>query len=227
MDALVIGDRVQTVDSDGQVRYDDIFVFGHRDSIAVASFVHLELQVLGSGARSFIQASSDHFIPTFVNAIDMPNITEAHWRAQRRMLRAGDIAVGQIVWVVIDGLEPAQVTAISRVAKRGLYNPYTASGTIVVGGVVASVHSRWVLDDIFDYFGASQWLPAAYQVVFVPIRGVYGLLKLIGGPGMAQAVDDVLMLSHLAHHYPYCFVATNVGIFILVAVTCRKAFFGH
>jgi hypothetical protein len=29
------------------------------------------------------------------------------------MLRAGDIVVGQIMWVVIVGLEPAQVTAIS------------------------------------------------------------------------------------------------------------------
>jgi Hint module len=227
MDQLVIGDRVQTVDSAWLVWYDDIFVFGHRDRNAVAYFVHLELQALANGARAFIQASHDHFVPTGDDAVNMPNVTRPHWRTERRMLRAVDVAVGQIVWVVIGRIEPAQVTGVSRVTKRGLYNPYTASGTVVVNGVVASVHSRWVLDDLFDYFDASHWLPAAYQVVFVPIRGVYGLVKLIGGPGLAQAIDDTLILSHLAHRYPYSFFGANVGLFLLFAVIRINAFFGR
>jgi Hint module len=226
MEELSIGDRVMAVDSNGQVCFDDIFVFGHKDSVTVTSFVRLELVVLASGAREFIEATPDHFIPTVDHAVTMPNAT--HWRSARRMLRSANIVVGQFVWMVAgERLEMAQVTAITRVTKRGMYNPYTASGTIIVSGVVASVHSRWVLDDIFDYFNASEWLPAAYQVVFLPVRGVYGLLKLMGGPGLAEAIDDAMMLSHLAHSYPHHFVGANIGLFLLFALTCKKVLFGR
>ena len=48
---------------------------------------------------------------------------------------------------------------------RGAFSPYIASGTIVVGHVVASVHSQWFLDGIFDRLGWTSRLPGAYQVI--------------------------------------------------------------
>ena len=53
---------------------------------------------------------------------------------------------------------------IDSVIRSGLWNPYTPSGTIVVGGVVASVHSEWLLDALLDAFARPDLLPAAYQV---------------------------------------------------------------
>ena len=48
----------------------------------------------------------------------------------------------------------------------GLFNPLTLSGTIIVNGAVASVHSEWFLDSAFDTIGGPDLLPAAYQVSY-------------------------------------------------------------
>ncbi len=53
---------------------------------------------------------------------------------------------------------------ISTTYRRGLYSPLTLSGTIVVDGDVASVHSDRFLDTNFDALGVPGWLPGAYQV---------------------------------------------------------------
>ena len=47
---------------------------------------------------------------------------------------------------------------------RGLYNPITLSGSIIVDGVAVSVHSDWFLDASASAAGMTHMLPAAYQV---------------------------------------------------------------
>ena len=47
--------------------------------------------------------------------------------------------------------------------QYGLFNPYTAAGTIVVNGVPAAVHSHWFLDSAFDVLGLTAHLRKAYQ----------------------------------------------------------------
>ena len=53
---------------------------------------------------------------------------------------------------------------VSTTYSKGLYNPLTLSGTIIVDGVVASVHSDWFLDTALNALGVPGWLPVAYQV---------------------------------------------------------------
>lgn len=50
------------------------------------------------------------------------------------------------------------------VKNVGLFNPLTLSGTIIVNGAAASVHSEWFLDSVFDALGRPDLLPATYQV---------------------------------------------------------------
>ena len=47
--------------------------------------------------------------------------------------------------------------------RRGLFNPFTLSGTVVVDGVVASVQSKWFADGAMDALGLSHLVPALYQ----------------------------------------------------------------
>lgn len=49
------------------------------------------------------------------------------------------------------------------VVRRGLFNPFTMSGDIVVNGVLASAHSDWLLDAVMPNAWAHR-LPAIYQV---------------------------------------------------------------
>lgn len=77
------------------------------------------------------------------------------------------MAVGNIVWAEgrdRAGLQPFRVVEKSTVVKQGLWNPYTATGTIVVGGLAASVHSEWLLDGLLESVGHTELLPALYQV---------------------------------------------------------------
>ncbi|EFJ04280.1 hypothetical protein SELMODRAFT_432559 [Selaginella moellendorffii] len=67
------------------------------------------------------------------------------------------------------------VPKISKVDKLGLYNPLTLSGNILVNNVVASVHSEWFLDSLFDALGASEYLPYAYQSLLAPVRALYNI----------------------------------------------------
>ena len=81
------------------------------------------------------------------------------------MLRAEDVRVKDIVWVY-QGIKllPYTVEDVSLVRKTGLWAPYTGQGTIVVNGVVASVHSDWLLDILLDWIGRPDLLPRIYQV---------------------------------------------------------------
>lgn len=64
--------------------------------------------------------------------------------------RAGAVQIGDTMWVVAgaedglrgqsDELEEAVVESRHVVVGRGLYAPFTLSGTIIVNGVAASVH---------------------------------------------------------------------------------------
>ena len=95
------------------------------------------------------------------------------------LVYAKDVRVGDLVDYVSDAgaLKTGAVVATARALKRGLYNPYTLSGTIVVDGVAASCHSSWILDGVLPPRVAA----VAYQKLFVVPRLAY---KLFGPRGM-------------------------------------------
>lgn len=73
-------------------------------------------------------------------------------------------------------------------AGKGLYNPLTLGGTIIIDGVATSVHSEWFLDPLFEKLGLVAWLPAAYQAVLSPAR----LLFKAVGPEVYTAMYKAL-----------------------------------
>lgn len=85
-------------------------------------------------------------------------------------MRAEEVQVGDITWANAAGvLKPHVVTSRGHVTEMGLWAPLTGSGTILVDGVAASVHSDWYLDPIFDAIGRPDLLPAIYQVSFFSV----------------------------------------------------------
>jgi hypothetical protein len=157
MDALRVGDRVLAARPDGSTFFDEIYMFGHRDGAAAASFVRLE-----TAGGDALRLTADHHL--FV------------LRAGARMeVPAADAIVGDLVHVVRAGAAAlSPIAAKSVVPARGLFNPYTLSGSIVVDGVAASVHSSSALDGVFRALGVP--LPAGYQFCFAPARWAYAAL---------------------------------------------------
>lgn len=91
------------------------------------------------------QATPDHFILTTpVNDNSQSHSSSAKAAQQPIMKRAGDVVLGDSVLVLAGPQHQQLVAAVvagSRlVVSTGLYAPLTRGGTIVVDGVVASVH---------------------------------------------------------------------------------------
>jgi hypothetical protein len=166
---LKMGDRVAVMHDDGTVGFDEVYLFTHKDESTLAQFVELQLR----SGRSLL-ATSRHFIPI------------AGSSSEARVVAMEDVTVGDRVWTRdADGTATLDaVVAVDRRRARGLYNPLTWSGTIVVDGVVASSHSDWFLDGLVSVHTQD----AVYQAVFAPVRGLYRVL----GPTLAKKIAEDL-----------------------------------
>ena len=84
-----------------------------------------------------------------------------------------------------ESLVQRSVVKAYEVVAKGLYNPYTLNGNIVVNGVLASAHSEWILDE-YTPKSLQKYLPALYQSIF----GVVSRITLgLGGYQMADLLD--------------------------------------
>jgi hypothetical protein len=81
-----------------------------------------------------------------------------------------------------------------------------------VDGVVASVHSEWILDPLLDFFGRPDLLPKLYQAVLGPVRLAYRVL----GPQRFGILDAWLDFGALATSPVTINCLRAVGFFLLI-----------
>ncbi|PXF41276.1 Warthog protein 6 [Gracilariopsis chorda] len=115
MDSIELGDRVKVASGE----FSPVFMFTHKMAGISYSFVRLT-------------ASSGHSL----------ELTKGHY-----LYVNGDLAAAESVHVG-DSIETdagvVSVSAVARVVSRGLYNPQTVNGNIVVNGVRASTYTTAV-----------------------------------------------------------------------------------
>ena len=135
------------------------------------------------------------------------------------LVYAKDVAVGDVLDYVSDAgaFKSGAVVSTTLSLKRGLYNPYTLSGTIVVDGVAASCHSSWILDG----FLPPRVSAVVYQRLFVVPRLAYKMLGPRGmdavfGVGNSGATASIAAQTGML--FGVCAVALGVG-----AAAVRKA----
>ncbi|KAG0568208.1 hypothetical protein KC19_6G002600 [Ceratodon purpureus] len=215
MKALALGDEVAVRKQDGRLAYEDVYAFGHKDASATATFVRLTLKSIIANmsdpaveSRS-LELTALHFVPILSDVAE----TLVYKRAQ-------DIIKGDKMWTQGAFMRADRttthfpvyvVTGISVLKKQGLYNPFTLGGTIIVNGVVASSHSDWFLDSLFQVFNLVHWLPAAYQLVLLPVRMLYYYLGKSLYITLYQTLDSLVhMISMFASKHGGG-IATTVG----------------
>jgi hypothetical protein len=172
--SLRIGDRVLAARPDGSLFYDEVYLFGHIDPAAPARFVQLHVP---SGAA--LRLTPNHYVPVIRAG---SAVTTA----------AAGVRVGDLVRVVAaDGsVALAPVARISTVLDRGLFNPYTLGGSIVVDGFAVSVHSAVKLNGVLALLGVP--VPVGYQAALAPLRALYRLLGARGMAKMSPIIESVL-----------------------------------
>ena len=112
MATLEIGDKVLVSGN----KYEPVYAFGHRNVGAYADY----LEIHSDGTNNPLQISSDHMILS----------GGEHW-VPASVLRVGDTLSKGDGSVVL-------ATEIRDVTRKGIFAPFTASGSIVVNDIVAS-----------------------------------------------------------------------------------------
>mmetsp|Transcript_80451 Transcript_80451/g.130363 ORF Transcript_80451/g.130363 Transcript_80451/m.130363 type:complete len:580 (+) Transcript_80451:66-1805(+) len=141
-----------------------VYLMGHEDPTIMASFVQAT-----TDTGHIFELTPYHYV--------MANNKYVH----ARNLKLGDTVKvgGKSTGLVKDILTDDIITHVQTVTRKGLYNPYTVAGDILVFapasnqtlGVVASVHSDWFLE---DYVEAAR-VPDIYQALLAPVRTIHSV----------------------------------------------------
>lgn len=160
--------QVLTAEPDQAPRFQEVFMFSHRDRTAIGSFVSVQTK---SGAA--IQATAGHYIWASACTACSPEL-----------VRAGDVQPGYGMWLASPShTTKATVTVVRHMRGTGLYNPHTASGSIVVNGIAASTFT-----DVLPPSSRAHWL------VTLPGRVAAKLLRF---QPVKEAVNQLLLTSWL------------------------------
>lgn len=137
MKELQIGNHVlvssSTVKTNANERnYEPVYSFGHWNVNDSATY--LQFDPIG------LQISSNHMV--FRHRQHGGNSTISFQRSKTEAVPASMVQIGDILALHDDDTDKRHsiVTSISRVTHRGMYAPLTASGRIVVNGVVCSTY---------------------------------------------------------------------------------------
>lgn len=144
MDKLRIGDRVRV--SGGA--FSTVFMFTHKDTAEDAAYRYVSVST-ASGVS--LTLTPGHYLQ----------------RADGALFAASALRANVDSLLLADGTEDLVVAVSETVAVgRGLYNPQTMEGTIVVNGVVASTYTTAVH-------------PEVAHILLAPFRAAYGKLGLL------------------------------------------------
>lgn len=135
MDGLAVGDRVHV----GRGSYSPVFMFTHRAAAHAGAYVEL---ATASGAR--LRATAGHFV-----------------HAGGALVRADAVRAGDVMELGDGGGDV--VAGVRWVPGRGLYNPQTVHGDVVVDGLRTSTYTSAVQ-------------PEVAHALLAPLRAVYGAL---------------------------------------------------
>eukprot|EP00249_Psilotum_nudum_P010528 c22590_g1_i2 orf=882-1634(+) len=171
---ISIGEEVAVWTEKGDLEYDHVYAHGHLDGEALSEFIALKLSRLQvENETRTLELTADHFA-----IILTPHSTIANAGKGINVLtykRARDIQVGDAMLGLTRDLtySPFYVIEAKKKVLKGLYNPYTLRGTIIVNNMLASCHSKWFLESTFDRLHLSHLLPSIYQAILLPVRILY------------------------------------------------------
>lgn len=127
---ISIGDKVLVLNPEGQLVYDDVILFLHRDENSLADYVVLETDLgksFASTANHLVYVTTERSMPiTLARAEFARDVTPSHYL----YTRGAD-----------DTVMTTKVTAVRYHKAFGAYAPLTKHGTVVVDDVVASCYA--------------------------------------------------------------------------------------
>ena len=135
-------------------KYERVYSFGHYHTSLETEFIQL-FYTGSTGKMESLELSLDHMV----------------FLSNRRSVPASIVEVGDDLWMPSSVNGSARVVRKSTVVRRGVYAPFTPSGTVVVNGVVASNYVAFEpTSDVFVVGGRPvpfltyQWMAHTFMV---------------------------------------------------------------
>mmetsp|Transcript_27315 Transcript_27315/g.41336 ORF Transcript_27315/g.41336 Transcript_27315/m.41336 type:complete len:428 (+) Transcript_27315:194-1477(+) len=153
---LNLGDRIK-VNGDGH--FEPIYSFGHKDSVSETQF----LQITTSDTKKALEVTAGHLVA----------IEGGHHVPASQIKRGDNLITGS------NNNEMASVTNIKTVTRKGIYAPFTASGTIVVNDIIASNYISFQ-DSEYLQIGSIQ-TPLSYHWVSHAFTSIHRLVTRMVG----------------------------------------------
>lgn len=162
MDKIKVGDEVLT----GMGKYEQIYSIDHHHPTKPASFIQIHYSLPtkedSDNGQGPLELSSKHMVFMVENSNPVP---------------ANTIKIGDQVQTLSG---PGTVTKISSVSRKGLFNPLTEKGSIVVNGIVSSTYSAHLSND--EWIGTAGYKLISHQdffhIVLQPYRYVCTTISL-------------------------------------------------
>ena len=179
MSQVRLGDRIQSVDGQGNLVYSEVLMFLDREPEERSRFVRLKTE---DGTE--LSLTSSHLV--YAGAPDC--------RALDCMspVYAGNVEAGQSLMTRTSRLVASTVISVTSIHHTGVFAPLTRAGNLVVDGVVASCYA--VID--------SQNIA---HTAFAPVRWYYSLKHSLGslvGSSERSEARTVTQVASGIHWYP-------------------------
>lgn len=162
MDELVIGDRVLVREVEGAKVFSEVFMFTHQDPLVPDTYLRISTEDGGK-----LDVTSGHYL-----------------HANGGLVSAENIQIGDILYNAAGSQKTVQ--RVEEVHGRGLFNPQTKDGSIVVDGIRATTYTRSIHPVVATAMMAPlrmmHWLTGWGMVLAKGGAGYENLLK--GGNGM-------------------------------------------
>lgn len=152
-----------------------VYAFSHADAAAESTFVSLTTRARSAAAAGG-GASASAAAPAATPAAAPLRLSPGHYLpVNGRLAAAKTVVVGDTLSAGAAGT-PVTVTAVARVAGRGLYAPHTADGAVLVDGIRASCYTMAVE-------------PRVAAALLAPARWAVSLAGASAGRAVGRAVE--------------------------------------
>jgi len=177
MAELQLGDKVLALSPDGKPFYDTVYLIPHQEAARSAQYLNLHIELIdGSNRTAKLTLSEFHHV---LVACDSTISGKCEKYAK-------DAAPGDVVFLMGDAdeeLAKGVVVQITSSTEQGIFSPWTMSGNLIVDGVLASMHSKWVGEETVMHYLPKRYHPANLnemaafkQWILTPFRGAYHLM---------------------------------------------------
>lgn len=169
--------QVLTATSDGATQFEEVFMFSHRDHAAVTKFINIHTE------NSSILLSPGHYIWTRAEGMTML-LKTAKTVKTGDFVGIADLPTSSIFW--------SPVTSILHSFQRGLYNPHTPSGSIIVNRMAAATFTNTLPPS-----------PTLHRLATMPASIFYSTCKLLGVVRACNDINDIVLQKFFTYFDRY------------------------